>query len=959
MIAVGYLAIVVLFGDAVARRWFTPATWLHRIATAFLVGLLISTWLSYLASLAFDATGDELAPGNILAVWVMVVATFLLRRHGGRDWVARPTRSPGWDWAFVALLLVFVSWLMVSTYSYADGQLRIASGLWSDFGPTTAIAQNFALGDNFPTEYPHYAGEAIRYHFLYYFQVGNLTFLGLDPATANNILSIGSMVAMLVLVMALGERLFGSPLVGRIGAVLFFLHGSLSFIPYLGQFTSIDQALAAIPQLDHFISSGFPYRGEDWGIWTQMVFLNQRHLASAIGILLVIVLFLLERQPMATAEHRARGLRVQARAAARGTIGAAVATARRPVSVLRGTLRDPALGGYVLCGVLAGSLPLWNGAMFIAAAAILAVWLLVFPGRPRMVVLGIAACIPAIPQLLWVRPGTMAGEQTYPSFYWGYVLDDPDPATVARYFAFIFGPKLLLVGLALVLCTWRERRVFLAFASLVAVAFLVQLSVEVLANHKFINAWLIVANLFAAYGLIRLWEARLPIAIPARAVAAVLAVIIGVGGVIDLMPVKNQGQLEFAMDGDPLFEWVRTETDPRSVFLTDIHVVHPILLAGRRLYFGWPYYAWSAGYATGEREAWYRDTFAERGAGELARRLRDAGIDYVAIDDGLRQQTFTPRLNEDVFRTNFETAFAAAAGTHDGLVIYRVPTDAATIDRLPGAPAQDMYTGDCGTEPGRFDGPRGVALERAGTILVADTDNDRLQRFSSNGNLVAVIGGPGDGPGQFAAPTGIATDPEGVIYVADVGNGRVQHLGPDGSFIREWRGPEAGFEGLVDVAMEHGALFALDAAAGTIIRLEADGTTTTVVASDGDGALLEPTGLAAEGGRLAVADMGNARIVVFRQDGTFERTIEVEAWRGVEDRTADVDLDRSGLVWVTSPATDEVLVFGEDGTERARLVPQEPDTLDRPTGLALRPGGSMFVVNGGGCRMTLLPHARP
>ena len=434
--------------------------------------------------------------------------------------------------------------MMTSTFSYSNGELGVATGLWSDFGPTTAIAQNFALGDNFPTEYPHYAGEAIRYHFLFYFQVGNLTYLGLDPATANNVLSIGSMLAMLVLVTALGERLFRNAAVGRIGAALFFFHGALSFIPYLAGLGSIERIINEVPNLSAFLSSGFPYRGEEWGIWSQIVFLNQRHLASAIGILLIIVIFLLDRidrdERAAAAERRraappgggrrARpgggrpsppaadeppaepapgpGRLERTRLAVAGQLEAAAFTIRHPVAVVRETLADPWLGGYVLCGVLAGMLPLWNGAMFIGAAAFLAVWLLVFPRRPSMLVLALVASAVAIPQLLWVRPGTMAGAQTYPSFYWGYIVDDPNLFNVARYLAFTFGPKLLLVAFAFVLVTWRERRVLIAFVALGAVAFLLQLSVEVLANHKFINAWLIVANLFVAYGLIRLWQAR-------------------------------------------------------------------------------------------------------------------------------------------------------------------------------------------------------------------------------------------------------------------------------------------------------------------------------------------------------------------------------------------------------------------------------------------------------------------
>ena len=314
-----------------------------------------------------------------------------------------------------------------------------------------------------------------------------------------------------------------------------------------------------------------------------MVFLNQRHLASAIGLLLVIVLFLLDRLPVrrpaveegpAVAEVTDPAITDPAIADAEPADprGRRPARPRRtslprpanPARVIRDTLRDPALPGFVLCGALAGMLPLWNGSIYVAAVALLGLWFVLFPNRPQMIVLAAAAAALSIPQLLWVRPGTMAGEQTYPAFFWGYVIDDPTVANVASYLAFVFGPKLLLAAVALAAASWRQWRVFIAFSGLVALAFMMQLSVEVLANHKFINAWLIVANVFAAQGLIRLWRARpTAVRVPARIAAVALAAIIVVGGVIDLIPVKNQSMLEFGMDGDPLYEWVRTETAPK------------------------------------------------------------------------------------------------------------------------------------------------------------------------------------------------------------------------------------------------------------------------------------------------------------------------------------------------------------------------------------------------------------
>ncbi|MCA1606505.1 MAG: hypothetical protein LC775_13790, partial [Acidobacteria bacterium] len=61
-----------------------------------------------------------------------------------------------------------------------------------------------------------------------------------------NILSVLSLVCMLALVMALGEVLFKSRVVGRIGSALFFFHGTLSFIPFLRSQSSVADTIRAI-----------------------------------------------------------------------------------------------------------------------------------------------------------------------------------------------------------------------------------------------------------------------------------------------------------------------------------------------------------------------------------------------------------------------------------------------------------------------------------------------------------------------------------------------------------------------------------------------------------------------------------------------------------------------------------------------------------------------------------------
>ena len=51
----------------------------------------------------------------------------------------------------------------------------------------------------------------------------------------------------------------------------------------------------AVTQLNLFLDSGYPFRGDSWGPWQMNVFNNQRHLASGISLLLIVLVFLFDR----------------------------------------------------------------------------------------------------------------------------------------------------------------------------------------------------------------------------------------------------------------------------------------------------------------------------------------------------------------------------------------------------------------------------------------------------------------------------------------------------------------------------------------------------------------------------------------------------------------------------------------------------------------------------------------
>jgi streptogramin lyase len=438
-----------------------------------------------------------------------------------------------------------------------------------------------------------------------------------------------------------------------------------------------------------------------------------------------------------------------------------------------------------------------------------------------------------------------------------------------------------------------------------------------------------------------------------------LIAVIVAGGVIDLFPIKNERMYQVGVDGDPLYEWVRTETRPSDVFLTDFYVVHGILLAGRKIYLGWPYYAWSAGYDVNQRQAWYRDVFAMRSAREVARALQVAGIDYVAFDDALRDRGYANRLNEELFQADFDMVFGDPDNHYGHLAIYRVPTDPVATDALPGAPPEDMYVGGAGDAPGLFGAPNGVALDRMGAVYVADTGNDRVQKFSSDGNLLQTFDGTTPGEGAFGAPTGVAITSNGSIVIA--ASDRLVVLDPNGAFDRDLATPEVVDPNWVDVAIDRAdTIYALDAAGGQVAAFAFDGSTFTFGApGSNDAELQSPTGLAVGGGTVAVADAGNARVELFDDRGEFLGTLPVGEWQDTPVPEADVAIDDDGTVWASSPATNTIVVYAPDGTLAGSLAGDAGGQLDRPSGLALRPGGSLFVANAGGNRVSLLGSIHP
>ncbi len=356
MLALIYLGLAIALGDLLCRRFYRFVSVPHRCAAAILVGILLSTWITYWAGLAFAHTSEPLLFSELLFFVIAPGAIFWLSRKAPKaGMIAPPPRgSPRWDWIALGALFAAACILLVGTlYVNKQGQLRVSAAEIGDSAPQLSIAQTFALGQSFPTELPQTLAHRARYQFLFYLQAGNLEFLGLNLAWSVDLLSVLGLTSTLALVMALGELLFNSRVVGRLGATLFFFHGSLQ-------------------RVTNFLATGYAHRHETWGFWKQIAFVDQRHVPFATGIFLLVLIFSVDqyrRRPSAAGASSDDNIALREPKQATSQNPLKIGFPSTFIRSARPALRSAE--GFVFSGLLLAALPLWNAPVFIAAAVVL------------------------------------------------------------------------------------------------------------------------------------------------------------------------------------------------------------------------------------------------------------------------------------------------------------------------------------------------------------------------------------------------------------------------------------------------------------------------------------------------------------------------------------------------------------------------------------------------------------
>jgi sugar lactone lactonase YvrE len=216
--------------------------------------------------------------------------------------------------------------------------------------------------------------------------------------------------------------------------------------------------------------------------------------------------------------------------------------------------------------------------------------------------------------------------------------------------------------------------------------------------------------------------------------------------------------------------------------------------------------------------------------------------------------------NSAAFDSPSDVAVDPAGNTYvadnDNNTIRKI-SPAGEVTTLAGAPGESGNVDGVGINA-RFDDPEGIAVDAAGNVYVADTDNNTIRKITPAGLVTTLAGSPdetgsADGTGvnaRFDEPDGIAVDAAGNVYVADTDNSTIRKITPQGIVSTlagqaneegdaDGTGAAARFSFPRDLDIDaQGNLYVLDSGNHTVRKITPLGEVSTVVGDGIPGVLL-------------------------------------------------------------------------------------------------------------------------
>ncbi len=228
--------------------------------------------------------------------------------------------------------------------------------------------------------------------------------------------------------------------------------------------------------------------------------------------------------------------------------------------------------------------------------------------------------------------------------------------------------------------------------------------------------------------------------------------------------------------------------------------------------------------------------------------------------------------------------------------------------------------------------PVAVAADPKGFLWIFDEKESQLVKLDAGGQVRLKVGSSGSREGYFAGARDLLFGREGLIYVADTRNDRIQVFNSEGLFLKVFTGAGSDQPLEYPVALaqdEAGRLYVLCGKRKVVVCLDAKGR---AVREIGGGPaeperLDEPVGLAVYGTEVMVLDAGTRRIKVFSAAGKYLREFGAAGnENGDFAEPASLLFTDKGRLLVADPGNGQVLTF------------QVQYTPSAPSGISAKPG---------------------
>lgn len=587
---------------------------------AFGVGMLAFGWVTYLIAWAASAAGADkpLIYGNLLTMAagaVFLLGIYIQRyRKNKRIFTDKglvEDKQLFWkELIFFSVLFVFLTWIIFYVFYIKDGILYSGFTVFGDYAPHTAMMRSFSLQNNFPTQYPHFGGQDVKYHFMFQFLVGNLEFLGLRLDIAYNAASILALLGFLMLLYSIARRVVGSGKAGVLTVLFFFFRSALTFFQFLWEHLRAGNLLQVLQENTSFI--GYT-TNEDWGLWNFNVYLNQRHLAFGLLIVALAVWMYLDWAEQGC-RHKEKGL-----VWFRNRIFSKEAWKCRYVE------------NALAAGLLIGMTSFWNGAAVIGGLLILMGFAVCSDGKLDYLITAVTAVGFSVLQTRLF----MNGSSVEAAFQWGFISEDKSAGGVLWYLIQMSG--IFFTGALILFFFYKkrlQRAVLVSCLFPLVFAFCFSLTPDITVNHKYIMISYAFLAMFWAGAVCLLFRKKWQ----GRILAAVLTVCLTITGIYDFVIIvrdNGPGHRVTVNTNSSLTDWLAQNLDSRDLILTPEYSISEVTMAGVMMYLGWPYYAWSAGYDTYDRAEKAKEIYTSQEPERVKSLVRQEGITYILFEEGM------------------------------------------------------------------------------------------------------------------------------------------------------------------------------------------------------------------------------------------------------------------------------------------------------------------------------------